>query len=218
MAHAIDLGWRDTDPTHGVKRQRHKAVGYATWSEDEIAAYEARWPSGSRERLAFALLLYTGQRRSDVVRMGWPQVRNEAIDLKQVKTGTALAIPIHPDLATELTFTPRDQPTFLQRQNGAAFTANGFYMRFIGWCEKAGIPQGRSPHGLRKAAARRLAEAGCTAHQIAAITGHRSLSEVERYTKAADQVRLATAAMARITRSKLQTPKEKLQTEDENGG
>jgi len=46
-----------------------------------------------------------------------------------------------------------------------------------------------SAHGLRKAAARRLAEAGCTEHEIAAITGHASLREVQRYTKAADQKR-----------------------------
>jgi integrase len=48
---------------------------------------------------------------------------------------------------------------------------------------------------LRKATARRLAEAGCTTHEIAAITGHATLSEVQRYTKAANQIRLARAAM-----------------------
>ena len=52
-----------------------------------------------------------------------------------------------------------------------------------------------SAHGLRKAAARRLAEAGCTAHEIAAITGHASLEEIEHYTKAVDQQKLAASAM-----------------------
>ena len=58
-----------------------------------------------------------------------------------------------------------------------------------------------SAHGLRKAAARRLAEAGCTAHEIGAITGHISLSELVRYTRAADQRRLAEAALAKTGKS-----------------
>jgi len=76
-----------------------------------------------------------------------------------------------------------------------AFTANGFYMRFKSWVAKAGLPLGLSPHGLRKAAARRLAEAGATEHQIAAVTGHKSLAEIQRYTKAANQARLARSAV-----------------------
>jgi len=77
-------------------------------------------------------------------------------------------------------------------------SVNNFYNQFIDWCREAGLPPGCSPHGLRKAAARRLAEAGCTTHQIAAITGHRSLAEVARYTRAAEQVELARSAMSRL--------------------
>jgi integrase len=64
-------------------------------------------------------------------------------------------------------------------------------------CNEAGLPH-CSSHGLRKAAARRLAEAGCTEHEIASITGHASLREITRYTKAADQVRLAVSAMDKV--------------------
>ena len=71
-------------------------------------------------------------------------------------------------------------------------------MRFADWCKQAGMPAGCSAHGLRKTACRRLAEAGCTVHEIAAISGHASIAEVQRYTKAADQARLASAAMARL--------------------
>uniref|UniRef100_UPI0038D197A4 tyrosine-type recombinase/integrase n=1 Tax=Gluconobacter japonicus TaxID=376620 RepID=UPI0038D197A4 len=77
-------------------------------------------------------------------------------------------------------------------------SANNFYNQFIDWRREAGLPPGCSPHGLREAAARRLAEAGCTTHQIAAITGHRSLAEVARYTRAAEQVELARSAMSRL--------------------
>ncbi len=120
------------------------------------------------------------------------------VSVAQQKTGAALMIPIHPDLAVELALAPEGN-TFLKRQDGKAFTANGLYMRFTAWREEAGLPDGLSPHGLRKAAARRLAEAGCSTHQIAAITGHASLSEVQRYTKAVDQRRIAKEAMERMT-------------------
>jgi integrase len=72
-------------------------------------------------------------------------------------------------------------------------------LQFRSWCDAAGLPPACSFHGLRKAALTRLADAGCTAHQIAAISGHKTLKEVERYTKAADQARLAREAMAKTT-------------------
>ncbi|WP_264812421.1 site-specific integrase [Gluconacetobacter sacchari] len=199
MQFAIDIGWRDTDPSVGIKRLRIKSKGIHSWTDAEIAQFETHWPSGSRPRLALALLLYTGQRRSDVVAMGPRAVTGERIRVNQIKTGAELQIPIHPALRVELNAI-QDQvaATFLITERGRAFSVNGFYNQFIGWCEGAGLPAGCSPHGLRKAAARRLAEAGCTPHQIASITGHRSLAEVERYTRAVEQVQLAEIAMSRL--------------------
>lgn len=202
MRHAVETGMRDTDPTLGVRRIQHRSEGIATWSEADIAQYESRWPSGTRERLALALLLYTGQRRGDVVRMGRQHLRQGGLAVRQEKTGAELLLPIHPLLQAELDQLPNGQLTFLTTaERGGrrkAFTPAGFYNGFSGWCREAGLPVGRSPHGLRKACARRLAEAGCTAHQIAAITGHATLAEVQRYTRAADQVHLASAAMQRF--------------------
>lgn len=199
MKHAIQEGIRQDDPTQGADRLKEVGEGAETWSEDDIAAFEAKWPPGTRPRLALALLLYTGQRRSDVVRMGRQHVRDGVIEVRQIKTGTRLFIPLHPELASAIA-TETDRLTFLVTEGGKPFTANGFYMRFKGWVEAAGLPAGRSPHGLRKAAARRMAEGGCTAHQIAAITGHKTLSEVQRYTKAADQIRMAKDAVAHLGR------------------
>lgn len=194
---AVKDGRVETNPTLGVQRLKEKAEGAKSWDEAEIAAFEAKWPHGSLPRLAFALLLYTGQRRSDVVRMGWKDVDNGLIAVTQVKTGSELLIPIHPSLAAELEYADKSKSTFLQTSKGQSSTT-GFYNRFVRWVHDAGLPSGLSPHGLRKAAARRLAEAGCTAHQIASITGHRTLGEVQRYTKAVDQARLAHEAMAKI--------------------
>ena len=199
MKHAVHLGIRPDDPTANIGRLKEVGEGAETWTEEDIAAFEARWPVGSKPRLALSLLLYTGQRRSDVVRMGHQHLRNGAIDVRQVKTGARLTIPLHPDLA-ELLPPKTERLTFLTAESGRAFTPNGFYMRFRAWAEAAGLPAGRSPHGLRKAAARRMAEAGCTPHQIAAVTGHRTLAEIERYTKAANQEHLARQAVVHLGR------------------
>jgi integrase len=148
---------------------------------------------GSRARLALALLLYTGQRRSDVVRMGRQHVRDGLLHVRQQKTAVELVIPVHSDLA-ELVAGATDRLTFLVNDWGRPFTVGSFSNWFRAQCDMANLRH-CSAHGLRKAAARRLAEAGCTEHEIAAITGHASLREVARYTRAADQRRLADAAM-----------------------
>jgi integrase len=197
MKHAVEIGLRADDPTRDVRAIRVKSEGFHSWSDAEIAQFEKRHLVGSRARLAFALLLYTGQRRSDVVRMGWQQVRNSVLTVRQQKTGANLSIPLHPALQAILRDTANDNMTFLTTQFGKPFTSNGFGNWFRDQCNAAGLPQ-CSAHGLRKAAARRLAEAGCTAHEIASITGHASLKQVTHYTRAADQERLASAAMEKV--------------------
>lgn len=195
MTFAVERGWRRDDPTTAVRRVKTNPGGYRAWSEADITLFKARWPSGSKPRLALALLLYTAQRRSDVIGMGRQHIRDGRIHLRQQKTGTALAIPIHADLVREIEQLPRDQLTFLQTQSGSPFTAAGFTNWFVDRARMAGLPPRSSPHGLRKAAARRLAEAGCTAHEIMAITGHKSLNQVAPYTATADQERLADTAI-----------------------
>jgi integrase len=196
MQHAVEIGMRADDPTQNVKAVVRRSEGFHSWTDDEIAQFEARHPIGSRARLALALLLYTGQRRSDVIVMGRQHRRNDVLRIRQLKTGAELHIPMHPDLVRMIESTPEaaGDMTFLRTEFGRPFTAAGFGNWFRDRCNEAGLRQ-CTAHGLRKAAARRLAEAGCTAHEIAAITGHLSLREVSRYTRAVDQERLAGAAM-----------------------
>jgi integrase len=197
---AVKLGWRKDNPARDVERVLYRSPGLPSWSDEEIAAYEARWPLGTKQRLALALLLYTGQRRSDAVRMGRQHLRDggHRIFVKQQKTGAELLIPVHPELRRALDLVPADQLTFLLTDYGNAFTPAGFGMRFAEWRTAAGLPKRWSSHGLRKAAARRLAEAGATTQEIMAIGGWRTLAEVERYTRAADQARLARSAIIRL--------------------
>ena len=136
---------------------------------------------------------HLGQRRSDIVHLGRQHIRDGMLQIRQKKTGAELAIPIHPELQVMISNTT-DRLTFLVNELGIAFTVGSFSNWFRAACDMANLHH-CSAHGLRKAAARRLAEAGCTVHEIAAITGHASLREIVRYTRAADQRRLATAAM-----------------------
>jgi len=189
------------DPTRGIRGAKINSDGYRTWSEADIEAFEARHPVGSRARLALALLLYTAQRRSDVVRMGRQHVRDGALSVRQQKTGRSLEIPVHPALQAILEATPSNHLTFLTTQAGKPFSPAGFTNWFRDMCNEAGLPRGTSAHGLRKAACRRLAEAGCSANLIAAVSGHRSLREVQRYTEAVDQARMARSAMEKVTRT-----------------
>jgi integrase len=200
MKHALAIGLRVDDPTAEVKAIHAKTAGFHSWSDAEIAQFEAYHPIGSRARLAMALLLYSGQRRGDIIRMGPQHVRNGVLHIKQEKTGAELAIPLHPELATIIASAPSGHLTFLTTKSGRSFEASTFSHWFRDQCDEAGLPH-CSAHGLRKAAARRLAEAGCTAHEIGAITGHASLAELVRYTRAADQRRLAEAAMAKARTS-----------------
>lgn len=196
MQFAVTTGLRPDDPTVGVKPIKVRAGTIHTWTEDEIAAYEHAFAVGGRPRLAMALLLYTAARRADAARLGPQHVRAGRIAYRQQKTGRQLEIPIHPKLAEILNSTPSGHLTFLITPRGTPYTPAGFGNAMRKWCDEAGLPQ-CSAHGLRKAQARRLAEAGCSAHEIASITGHKTLAEVQRYADAADQARLADAAIAR---------------------
>lgn len=201
FAHGFRHGWRKDNPAKDVQRLAYKRNPYPTWTEGDIAAFEARWPVGSRARLALALLLYTGQRRSDVIRMGPQHVRAGVLDVVQQKTGVRLSIPVHPALAEAIAAHSRGHLAFLMTERAQPFASGTAFYNWFTWAARqAGIDKGMSPHGLRKAAARRLAQAGCSVHEIMSITGHRSLAEVQRYTREVEQERLARGAVLRLTK------------------
>ena len=194
---AVKRRYLRTDPTANIKLASIKGDGFHTWAENEIARYEAHYPIGTKPRLALALLLYTGQRRSDVVRMGRQHIKDGVLTVKQQKTGVTLAIPVHPHLQAALDATPSEHLTFLVTVTGKPYGGNAFSAQFREWCDAAGLPKRCKPHGLRKAACRRLAEAGCSTKEIMAISGHATMKEIVRYTDAADQARLARNALAK---------------------
>ena len=198
---AVEADEAPHNPAHEVDIIRYVEKGSHSWSLEEIAAFETRHPIGTQARLAMAILLYTAGRREDAVRLGPQHLSHGRLRYRQAKnehrSPVDMDIPVHPDLQTVIDATPSGHLTFLVSNRRRPFTPQGFSHTFRDWCNQAGLPH-CTPHGLRKATAARLAERGATAHEIMAITGHRTLEEVERYTRAARQAGLANSAMAKL--------------------
>jgi integrase/recombinase XerD len=189
------------NPTIGVKKLKYATDGHHTWTAEDVEQFKKRHALGTQARLAFDLLRYTTGRREDAPRLGRQHLRDGRIRFRQAKNEHRnpidVDIPLHPDLAASIAATGIGDLSFLITQYGKPFTANGFGNKFKDWCRQAGLPH-CSSHGLRKATAAALAEAGATPHEIMAITGHQTLDEVERYTKAARRTKLADEAMAKL--------------------
>ena len=203
FAYGIAVELLDRNPAKDVPYLKSGSSGFHSWTNDEVRKFEAAHPVGAKARLAFALLFYTGQRRSDIVQFGRQHLRDGKINFTQHKNRNrkpiSLSIPLVPVLQEIIANSPCGDLTFLVTDFGRPFSSAGFGNKFRHWCDQAGLPQ-CSAHGLRKAAAARLAELGASEHEIMAITGHQTSKEVSRYTRAARQMLLAESAMARITR------------------
>lgn len=191
------------NPTIGVKKLRYASAGHHTWTTDEIEQFYERHPIGTQARLALDILRYTTCRREDAPRLGRQHIRKGRIRFQQAKNEHRnpidIDIPLHPDLAASIAASQLGNMTFLITEYGKPFTANGFGNKFKDWCRQADLPH-CSAHGVRKATSTELAEAGATTHEIMAITGHTTLEEVERYTKAARSKKMADAGMAKLSR------------------
>jgi integrase len=188
---------RTDNPAVGIKKFAEGE--HHTWTDAEIETFEASWPLDSKERLAFALHLYTGQRTSDVRKMSWADIDAEGLmRVVQQKTGNKIWVAMHHRLRAILAATPRRHHVILTTAWGKPYATRslGYYM--AGKIGDAGLPDECVTHGLRKAAARRLAEAGCSAIEIMSITGHKSLEEVERYVREANQKMMAKSAIRRL--------------------
>jgi integrase len=189
------------NPARDVPRLKVREDGYHAWSAEEREQFERRHPVGTKARLAYALLFYTGQRRSDVVLFGRQHVHSGKLRFTQQKNRRrkpiTLELPILPELQEILDASPVGDLTFLVTAHGRSFAVAGFGNWFRERCNEAGLPHCTS-HGLRKAAATVAAENGATAHELMSIFGWLTLKEAERYTRAAERKRLAERGMGRL--------------------
>ncbi len=205
LNYAVKIKMIAVNPASQIEKFREGT--HHTWTDHELAQFEARWPLGSRERTGYALALYTGQRRADLVHMAWRHIDRAAntIRVVQDKGGAELDIPIHEELTKALAAWPQKHLAILATPDGRGTSVPGFGNFMADAIDAAGLPDRCVLHGLRKAAARSLAEAGCSAHEIMSITGHKSLAEVQRYCDKASQKRRAAAAIVKLQANKSAT-------------
>jgi integrase len=191
---AVKAQMAKSDPTAGVENPpQRKSDGFIPWAEEHVAAYERRWPIGTRERVWLDVLLYTGLRRGDAVRFGRQHIRDGVGTIRTEKTGVEVTLPILPVLATTLAAGPCGDLTFIAGEKGRPLTKESFGNLFRKACQAAGVPG--SAHGVRKIAATRAANAGATVAQLEAIFGWSGGGMASLYTRNADRRRLARQAM-----------------------
>jgi integrase len=211
---AIEAEWITTDPTYGMKKTP-RTEGHKTWTGDMMAMYESRYPVGSRQRTAYALALWLGNRASDVVRLKWSDLTSKSIMINgELRTidgfefiqfkgrgrGKHVFLPITPMLAAELAPLSRETGNVLvSARTGRGYTAGSLSVRFGDWAKDAGIPAGYTMHGLRKALGVKLAEADATTRQLMEALGHNNIAYAELYSREASRLRLSVEAFDKLT-------------------
>jgi integrase len=189
------------NPAAKVKKIASKTEGFKVWGRSEIDKFVARHPIGTKAYLAMALLFYTGQRRSDVIRLGRQHITDEELHFVQEKNRLRLPkkmiIPVSPQLRLAIDRCPTGDLNFLETQFGKPFTAAGFGNWFRERCDEAGL-KGYSAHGLRKALQTIGAEIGLTDRELMAIAGHESSRMTSVYTAKRDRDALSRSGMAKL--------------------
>jgi integrase len=184
------------DPSIGIKRPKQKEI--RAWTDAEMAAFERRWPIGTKQRTAYALMLNAGTARVDVHRITWAQIDINSVGYTRHKSGVAVEIGIAAGLRKALDAAPREHVTVINTEWGKPFTIDGFSGFMRDAMKAAGLPLDCRPHGLRKTLGRLLADAGATAHDIMAALGHTTLAQAEKYTREADRRRGGRRAVFKL--------------------
>ncbi len=201
---ALKERYVNEDPTARLKTLRPETEGHTPWSDDWCAKFEAHWPLGTRERLAYDVILYTGLRRGDAVCLGRPHVKKGVATIRtekhaKNKLGEIVTIPIAPALQASIDAGPVGELTFICGKNGRPLTKESFGNWFREVCQATGIPG--SAHGLRKTRATRAANSGATEAELEAMFGWaRGSKEAAHYTKQANRVRLALQGSSKLER------------------
>jgi len=196
MSYAIEMEYRESNPAGNIRKFR--GGHYERWPDEAIDYAIANLP----ERIVRPILLalYTGQRQGDVLKMTWADYDGEGIKVVQQKTGTELWIPCHSVLKAHLDRwkATRASTHICTSSNGRPWKPDNFHVAFPKERNRHPELTGLRFHGLRKTAAAKLAEAGCTIHEIAAITGHTTLAMLALYTAQAEQKTRARAAIVKL--------------------
>ncbi|MFV0256496.1 MAG: tyrosine-type recombinase/integrase [Candidatus Liberibacter solanacearum] len=193
---AVSRGLVKSNPTIGVSRQPWKTKGLHTWTIEQIEQFRKHHPIGTKARLALEMMLFLGLRRSDVMRVGVQHIKDKVMSIQTQKTGVYVHIPIAPTLRECINATPYSGEVFLTTSYGTIFShALPFGIWFKNQCKKAGLPDECRYHGLRKAGATILANAGASSYELMAMYGWSKSNMAEVYTKDADRKKLASSTV-----------------------
>lgn len=200
-----ETGYMAHNPARDVRLLKSRnPAGFREWTEADVEAYEARHPLGTKARLALDLLLYTGVRRSDVVRLGPGMEDNGFLVFAETKgaehTVKSHRMPILAPLRASLDATATGHMVYLVTPAGAAHSAKAFGGWFKRRCAEAGINPELAAHGLRKLGATRLADNGATTHELMAVYGWTKTAQAEIYTRQANRKLLEARAMGKLLR------------------
>lgn len=200
---ALDNDYVKENPCAEVKPfPTQRSDGHHTWMVEEVEQYRAHHQVGTRARLALDLLLFTGLRRSDIIKIGKQHVRDGLLTFRTRKTKAVVYIPIFPELRASIDATDTGDLAFITAERGRPFSSPGaFGARFRIWCQEAELSQECTAHGVRKAGATIAANLGASAQELMAMYGWSRISMAEAYTRAADKTKLARAAAERIANS-----------------
>jgi enterobacteria phage integrase len=203
-----DGGLLDVDPTLGIELEKVKTAGHHTWTDDELAVWFATFPVGSKAHTAVMMGVGTAQRRGDLAKMTWADLRGDGIHVVQQKTGWEGTVAIGPDLAEALAAAPRTDFAILgTNARGRPLTGQTLGAWFRKWRDQAGLPKQCTLHGLRKAFVRLGFERGVTPQHLQAQTGQQDLRVLQGYGKKANQPLMARAGVAKIGTLFVQPPK-----------
>ena len=188
-----------SNPVRDVQKLKYDKAGFRPWTETDLVKFEDAYPVGTKQRLALALLLFTGARRSDVVGLGPACVRDGLIRFVPRKTrrirGEATPKPYLPELARIVAATKlQGRETFLVTDYGKPFSAAGFGNWFAEQCRRVGLDD-CTAHGLRKLGAMRAAMAGASHYQLMAVYDWSQPAQAQAYINLAERARGAAAAM-----------------------
>jgi integrase len=198
----------ETDPTEGIKVKIKNSDGHPTWTDEHIAQFRNYYPLGTKARLALELLLGVTLRRGDGISLGRQHVKDGWLVYTQEKNRKRKPAKVDTPLPTEIVAaieacpSPPESLTFLTNEQGRSFSKRTFNRWFRKQVAAAGLPDTCKPHGLRKGGCRVMAESDCTPHEIMAVSGHSTLKEAERYTRAFDRKRSAARAQEKVVKAK----------------
>jgi integrase len=197
--YARRLKWRGDNPVEDAAPVgKARLGGFYSWTEADIAQYQATHAIGTKPRLALEIMLWTGQRRGDASRFGPRHIVRGKINFQASKNGADLWLPVAPDLRRAIAaMAAIGLESFLVTEYGKPFSVAGLGNKMREWCDEAGLPK-CTAHGLRKAIGRRSAQTEGTQQGIKAVGGWRGDAEVRTYTESVDQERLADATLGRV--------------------